>query len=291
MRSLTRRQWIAGSLLLGASAVGANAFAIEPRRVSVTRHSVGSGGTGRARRIVQLSDLHLQDVGAHEDRVACAVAALAPDLVVMTGDSIDDAGHVDLLGEFLSLLDTGTQKVAILGNWEHWARVDLAHLARTYERHGCRLLRNETVLLHLDGRELLVSGLDDLVGGAPDLADTLRGVPPHPDHLVLAHCPAHRDLMQRELASMRADASDTTGASNTMGAMLPRCVLSGHTHGGQIALFGWAPVRPRGSGPYVAGWYDGEIPLYVSRGIGTTMIPARFGAPPEVALFEWTTAS
>lgn len=290
MRSLTRRQWIAGSFLLGASAVGANAFAIEPRRVSVSRHTVGNDGTDRALRIVQLSDLHLQEVGAHEARVARAVAELASDLVVMTGDSIDDAGHVDLLGEFLSLLDAGTQKVAILGNWEHWARVDLPHLARTYDRHGCRLLRNETVLLHLHGRELLVSGLDDLVGGAPDLADTLRGVPPHPDHLVLAHCPAHRDLMQRQLAGMRADASDTASAT-TMRGILPRCVLSGHTHGGQIALFGWAPVRPRGSGPYVAGWYDGEMPLYVSRGIGTTMIPARFGAPPEVALFEWTTAS
>jgi predicted MPP superfamily phosphohydrolase len=64
-------------------------------------------------------------------------------------------------------------------------------------------------------------------------------------------------------------------------------ILSGHTHGGQVCLGGWAPVLPRGSGRYVAGWYtDGAIPLYVSRGLGTTMLPIRFGAVPEIAYFE-----
>ncbi|HEU0012912.1 MAG TPA: hypothetical protein VFQ45_04475, partial [Longimicrobium sp.] len=65
-------------------------------------------------------------------------------------------------------------------------------------------------------------------------------------------------------------------------------MLSGHTHGGQVNLFGWAPVLPRGSGRYVRGWFrdPGAIPLYVSRGIGTSQYPVRLGSPPELALFD-----
>ena len=65
-------------------------------------------------------------------------------------------------------------------------------------------------------------------------------------------------------------------------------MLSGHTHGGQVTFGGWAPVTPVGSGRYVAGWYRGSaIPLYVSRGLGETALPIRFGCPPEIAVFEW----
>jgi uncharacterized protein len=60
-----------------------------------------------------------------------------------------------------------------------------------------------------------------------------------------------------------------------------------HVHGGQANLFGWAPFVPPGSGSYLRGWYrDGNPPLYVSRGIGTSIVAARFNAVPEVAIFE-----
>ena len=63
--------------------------------------------------------------------------------------------------------------------------------------------------------------------------------------------------------------------------------LSGHTHGGQVAFMGWAPLRPAGSGRFVQGFY--EVPgcrLYVSRGVGTSILPIRWGAPPEIAVFD-----
>jgi predicted MPP superfamily phosphohydrolase len=66
-------------------------------------------------------------------------------------------------------------------------------------------------------------------------------------------------------------------------------MLSGHTHGGQIAPFGVALKLPHGSGGYVAGWYRGDgVPLYVSRGIGTSLVPIRIGATPELAQFDWS---
>ncbi|MCK5075659.1 MAG: hypothetical protein KAR38_04750 [Calditrichia bacterium] len=71
----------------------------------------------------------------------------------------------------------------------------------------------------------------------------------------------------------------------------PQLMLSGHTHGGQITFFGLAPILPRGSGKYVSGWYEKEkIKLYVSRGIGTSVIPFRFMSLPEIVCLDWALA-
>jgi predicted MPP superfamily phosphohydrolase len=68
----------------------------------------------------------------------------------------------------------------------------------------------------------------------------------------------------------------------------PQWMLAGHTHGGQIRPFGWAPFRPRGSGRYVSGWYrNPEPPMYVSRGLGTSIVRARHRSVPELPVFEW----
>ena len=65
-------------------------------------------------------------------------------------------------------------------------------------------------------------------------------------------------------------------------------MLSGHTHGGQIAPAGLPIVTPPGSGRYVTGWYvEGGPPMYVSRGIGTSTLPIRLGASPELVIVDW----
>src|SRR6266550_3870630 len=66
----------------------------------------------------------------------------------------------------------------------------------------------------------------------------------------------------------------------------PAAVLSGHAHGGQVRLPFYTPYTPYGSGRFVAGWYrDTLAPLYVSRGIGTVLLPARLFCPPELPIF------
>jgi len=64
--------------------------------------------------------------------------------------------------------------------------------------------------------------------------------------------------------------------------------LAGHTHGGQIRMTEYfAPVRPRGSGRFVSGWYElATGPAYVSRGTGTSIVPARFSCRPELPVFR-----
>lgn len=270
---MNRRRFLAALGSTAAAALAVDAFAVEPRRITVTRHAIGAGQNGPTLRLVQLTDLHLQEIGDHERRVAQEVGRMAPHLVLFTGDSIDRKDKLEVFGAFLDLLDPAVPKIATLGNWERWSGVDLAGLARVYEARNARLLVDETATHVHEGRPFRLTGLDDAVSGSPDLDAALAGTPPGPDHVLLQHAPAYRETL--------------IGSSWT-----PPVMLSGHTHGGQIALFGWAPVRPRGSGRYVSGWYrDARPALYVSRGIGTIVVPVRFGAPPEIAVFDWTLSS
>jgi predicted MPP superfamily phosphohydrolase len=267
-------------------------FAVEPNRVVVSRHQFGRPGTSPPARLVQLSDLHLRAVGHHETRIAAAVAAIQPDLILLTGDAIDDAHNIPLLERFLALLDQSATKLAILGNWEHWGGVDLSALARAYGRANVQLLRNESIVVTLGGHDLLVTGLDDLVGGSPDERAAIRGIAPRPNHLLLAHCPMHRDLFRVRAEGVQSLPFVGAAQAHVDPALVtPHLMLAGHTHGGQVAPFGWAPLRPRGSGRYVRGWYrDAPTALYVSSGLGTSVVHARLHAVPEVACFEWSLA-
>lgn len=284
---LARRRFLIGMGIAGLTAA-ANGFLFEPRRIAVTRHSIRSPGAAPndpTLRVVQLTDLHLQQLSGHVRRIASTVNRLEPDMVLLTGDSIDRKERVPVLDRFLSLLDVRPAKYATLGNWEHWSGCDLERLSSIYGRHGCRLLVNETASFRYKGRDVVITGMDDATGGTPDLARALKGIDPAPNHLLMAHSPVFRDVLA---AAISGPVTQAGGAYIDMAAYSIACVLSGHTHGGQVALFGWAPMLPPGSGRYSRGWFTDVMPhLYVSRGLGTSLLPVRFGATPELAVFRW----
>jgi uncharacterized protein len=266
--------WLAMVVALGLLIL--NAFLIEPNRFVVTRHRLNEmlSDNGNSFKIVQISDLHLKQFNNRARQIADRVNWLKPDVVLFTGDSIDRVEQLDGFERFLLLLDKQTSKYAILGNWEHWAGINLDLLTQIYAAYNCRLLVNESVLHRQGDRSLLITGLDDLVS-QPDLIESLQNIPPHPNHLLLAHSPAYRDALSKDELGMLTEYK-------------PQLMLSGHTHGGQLSLFGFAPLRPPGSGRYVSGWYrDGAIPLYISRGLGMSVLPARMGVVPEIGYFEW----
>lgn len=266
---VTRRRFLAASGA-AAAAVAFEGVAWEPRRLAVTRHTLGVPRPDRPpARLAVLTDLHLDRVGRFHERVAHAVAEARPTAILVVGDAIDQADRLGALGDFLGLLPGDVPLFATLGNWEHWSGVDVAELGRTYERTGGRLLVDDSVPVPGAPEGVLV-GTDDFLAGAPDPARAWRAVEPGQETLVMAHCPAHRDVI--------ADAGPGRIAA----------VVSGHTHGGQIALGRLAPFRPPGSGRYVSGWYRGDGPdLFVSRGLGTSVVPVRLGAVPELAILEW----
>ena len=268
---MTRRRFLAGAGGVAAAAVGVEGLLLEPNRLAVTDLTIGAAArpSDTPLRAAVLTDLHLHSIGRLERAVSKAVALSEPDLVIIIGDAIDRADALPVLADFLSLLPAKTPKYATLGNWEHWCGVSLARLAATYGRASVRLLVNESAEIPHRGQVGVLVGVDDLVGGAPDLRRARRGHEDGTDALLLSHCPAYRDSLGAAGSAFSA-------------------VLSGHTHGGQIALGPWAPFRPKGSGHYVSGWYRGGGPdLFVSRGIGTSVIPVRLGSVPEVVRLEW----
>ena len=259
---------LAVALILFATAVWVFRASAE---FEVTHHDLRRVPQAPAFQVIQLSDLHLQRFGATEKAVVAQVLALQPDLVVLSGDAIDRADALPVLQLFLQALG-GLSVVAVPGNWEHWSGVDIKALAAVFaDLPAGHFLLNQRHSLVAKGRKVHVVGLDDFTAGHPDvqmLSDASSG----DVRILVQHSPGFfgESEVTRRMREQR----------------LTLC-LSGHTHGGQVTFGGWAPFRPVGSGRFVSGFYD--VPgcrLYVSKGVGTSVTPLRWGAKAEVAVFD-----
>jgi hypothetical protein len=216
-------------------------------------------------RIVQLSDLH---AGRHVTKerlrsIARRAARLMPDLVVVTGDIVHNspefARHA---AEAIAAIPSRLGIFACLGNHDFWAGPDAVEEELT--RAGVQVLRNRGVLLESAGDGLWLCGVDDPWSGRFDLRAALRGRPEGAATVLLSHQP------------------NTWRRAQELGIELQ---LSGHTHGGQLALL-WlhrSLSLARLITPFVAGLYRaGRSYLYVNRGAGSVMPMVRLGARPEV---------
>lgn len=226
-------------------------------------------------RIVQLSDLHVgpHTPRRHTARIAAAVAEARPDLIVFTGDQVDDfARDVEPLVQAFGGLSAPLGVVAIAGNHDVYA--GWGAVRRGMEAAGWRVLVNEAVPLEARGVRFWVAGTGDPAGrggptGAdpsvvPDVARTLAAVPDGAFVLALAHNPAlWPDLAARGVP----------------------LTLSGHTHYGQVAVprLRWSLASPFLT--YAMGTYrEGNSVLYINPGTNFWGIPLRVGTPPEVTV-------
>jgi predicted MPP superfamily phosphohydrolase len=163
--------------------------------------------------------------------------------------------------------------VALLGNWEYLAGVNGYRARDAYQRVGVDLLVNGCKTVNVAGRPLSLVGLDDSVLGRPDVIVARRDIPRGSTEIWMVHSPGYAE-----------HAPDGVEAR-------PIMLLAGHTHGGQIRIPLVPPVKPVGAGRFLEGWYrDTFAPLYVSRGVGTTGIPARFRCPAELPIFTLAAA-
>lgn len=217
-------------------------------------------------KIIQISDLHFDQLRYFHKSIAKKINLIKPDLIFITGDSVDHTEKIKDLEKFLELIDKSIQKYAITGNWEYWGNVDLTRLKNAYSKYNCELLINENRTISLKNREISIIGIDDLVGGNADFGKAIEDLNPTETNIVLTHCPQHRDIITEHKGKLNID-----------------LVLAGHTHGGQITFLGFVPFKPQGSGKYLKGWYKQSEPkMYISKGIGTSVLPIRFGARAEM---------
>jgi predicted MPP superfamily phosphohydrolase len=267
---ISRRRFLAGVGAAGA-ALAADAFGYEAHRVLVSRHDVRVGGLPGSLdglRIAQVSDVHLPGNQLAARTTLEHLDRERPDIVILTGDMTESAGALSQVRDFASDARGPLATVALLGNWEYRAGVQGAAARETYRRAGVDLLVNATKTIDVGGTPLSLVGLDDAVAGQPDLMEARRSAISGATEIWLIHSPIFAENPPVGVAAR------------------PIMVLAGHTHGGQIRLPLVPPVKPVGAGRFLEGWYhDTFAPLYVSRGVGTTGIPARFRCPAELPIF------
>ncbi|HEU5303458.1 MAG TPA: hypothetical protein VFU40_02330, partial [Gemmatimonadales bacterium] len=191
-----------------------------------------------------------------------------PDVVLLTGDMTESALALDDVRAFAAEARGRLATIALLGNWEHRAGVDAEMAGEAYRSAGVDLLVNQARTVDVSGVPLTLVGLDDGVVGNTDLGTARRDIVSGSTEIWLVHAPI---FAERPPIGITAR---------------PALVVAGHTHGGQIRIPFLPPLKPRGAGRFLEGWYhDTFAPLYVSRGVGTTGIPARFRCPAELPIF------
>lgn len=249
---------------LAAVAVGTSfagvAYAKQSDVIQITRNDLLIHNLRKQLRIVAISDVHAPSYFRNNDwqSLVDMINKQNPDIFILGGDVIDQAGEERLVSVF-SVIQAKLAKLAILGNWEYDVLLDFKRLRLEYEKAGITLLVNERVTL--EGLDIV--GLDDFLRGSPNYG-LLKGEVSTKPLLIMSHCPESFDFMP-------------------LTPKAPVMVISGHTHGGQIAPFGVVLYMPTGCGTYLKGWYyKDKHCMYVTTGVGTVGIPVRMGPRPEI---------
>jgi predicted MPP superfamily phosphohydrolase len=246
-----------------------NALAIELLRNEVRLAPLPTAFDGFT--LLHLSDLHADAGARYLQALAGALAGVACDACVLTGDyrfatQGSCAPALAALGAIVPALPRPA--FAVMGNHDGFA------LAEGLERLGVQVLMNESAALHRGGAQLHIAGIDDAhYFRTHDLRRAASGIPRGACAILLSHTP------------------EPFRAAAAHGFSL---MLSGHTHGGQICLPGGLPVLTDCPAPrrFARGaWRHGAMQGYTSRGCGCSIIDARFHCPPEATLHVLRSAS
>jgi len=247
----------------------------EPFRLTVEHHQIHLQRLPRELdgfRIVQLSDIHHSPFTSREqiERAVETANSLQPDIVALTGDYVSkERAYAAPCAELLSGLRARHGVYAVLGNHDHWT--DAALITDLFRAEGITVLVNQGMRFENNGAAFWLAGVDDTMVGLEDLPLALAGSSANEFKLLLAHNP----IILRRAARAGVD-----------------LVLSGHTHGGQVRLRSERNTAGRPRRRLLKGLArQGETQIYITRGLGTVVLPVRFGCPPEVSLLELRTAA
>ena len=217
-------------------------------------------------KIIHLSDIHHSPFTnlEHIERAVKVANRLKPDMFVLTGDYVShEKKYIAPVAKVLGQLKSEFGTYACLGNHDHWTEPEL--VVRRLRDAGITVLVNEGARFEAHDASFWLCGVDDHMVGKTDLASALRGSFPDEMKLLLAHNP----IIFRSAARYGIDLT-----------------LSGHTHGGQVKMRDpekrLLPSRKLTSGLHRR--KDSQI--YITRGIGTVVLPIRYQCPPEISLLE-----
>ena len=250
-------------------------FLIEPGRLVIHEQTIEIDNWPQqldGLRIAVLSDIHVDDWFITQKKLRTIVErtnALQPELIVILGDYMGGDGWVrsrvepEVFGAVLKDLRAPLGVYSVLGNHDWW--YNGARVRRGLEQNGIKVLENESAKVDARGTSLWLVGLADFWTRPQRIADTVATVPEGQPLIALTHNPdIFPNVPQRV-----------------------QLLLAGHTHGGQVRF----PIIGQviESSEYGDRWVRGHVfadnhHLFVTTGIGTSIIPARFGVTPEIVL-------
>jgi predicted MPP superfamily phosphohydrolase len=217
-------------------------------------------------KIIHLSDIHHSPFTnlEHIERAIKVANRLKPDMFLLTGDYVShETRYIAPVAKALGNLSSPFGTFACLGNHDHWTDPEL--VTKKFRAAGIEMLVNRG--FRFEGRDasFWLAGVDDHMVGKTDLAGAMKGSYPDEMKLLLAHNP----LIFRQAVRYGVDLT-----------------LSGHTHGGQVKVRDpqkrLLPKRKLSSGLH----RRKESQIYITRGIGTVVLPIRYQCPPEISLLE-----
>ena len=257
-------------------------FLIEPRRLVVQQQTIQIDNWPQpldGLRIAVLSDIHVDNWSITEQKLRTIVErtnALHPDLIVILGDYMSSNGWVthrvapEVFGPILKDLHAPLGVYSVLGNHDSW--YGGVKVRRGLEQNGIKVLENEVTHVDVRGTSLWLAGLADLWTRPQRISETIAKVPEGQPLIALTHNPdIFPNVPQR----------------------VP-LLLAGHTHGGQVRFPIVGSVVE--SSDYGERWERGHVfednhHLFVTSGIGTSIVPVRFGLPPEIVLLTLKSGS
>jgi hypothetical protein len=292
---ISRRRFLGsfGGLGVVGASTTAYGFAEPVVRLRVTRYDIQppQWPADFKLTIAAVADVHACDPWMslpHIEEIVERTNALGADIIVLLGDYVAGHHHVtryipaDEWAPVLAGLKAPLGVHAILGNHDWWSDHAVQRngrgetvAQRALEAAGIPVYENDARRLTHNGRPFWLAGLGDQLAYVP--ARRFR--------------PVHRigvDDLSATLAKVTDDAPVIMMAHEPdVAARMPARValqLSGHTHGGQVRLFGWSPIAPTRFDKFVYGHSRTNCDVIVSGGLGCSIMPFRLGVPPEIVL-------
>lgn len=258
---------LAALLLLSAlwGVVEARGLNVDYRTVKVRGLPAGFDGVT----VVFASDLHQGPFAGKDemDKLVNKINELEPDMLLLGGDYVENGSSdkTELL-DGLSRIEAPLGKFAVLGN--HDTGDSAEAWRKLLANEGVTLLQNESAVVTHKGGKLHIVGVGDYTTRQADSKAAMQNVPNGVVCLFLSHNP---DILY---TIMGATYENRIGLT-----------VSGHTHGGQVSLFGiYTPITNSLYGTeFLSGWSEMSGYMHLtSNGVGTTIAPIRFMAPPQI---------
>lgn len=247
----------------------------EARNINVVQHTfvhkdIPASFDGK--KIIFISDIHSNRYFDSLDvaNLVIQINELNPDIIILGGDNTDkDSTYSTPFFNEVKKLRAHLGIFSVLGNHDHWEGASF--IQDGLVEAGVSICDNQSYWIHLGSDSIKLGGVGDLWEDEQNINETIHDVDSDNFCILLSHNPDYIEQLESNLIDL---------------------ILSGHTHGGQVTIFGlyapvmpalWRPHLPDTGQKYRYGWKEyNNIPIYITSGIGLGEFPFRFFSPPEI---------